>query len=184
MIIKKRELTNFKSSHGHKAEVAIMTAFCFMYDLEPGSVTRGNFPDYDFTIGSPSNNRTFELKISSKGLHNGTIELGRADGRPSGLSITKAVFHMFLNPCGSGRAKLRIIPTYDLKAYYSIDHHNTFITQTNGDEIGSLLAPFNIMNFKDLMVGECDYDIQTQKFDTSTFKPNDYALKMVKDFIK
>ena len=175
MIININELTNFKSDHSYKAEIAIMNAICFMYDLLPGSVTTGNFAPYDFSI----NDKTFELKISSKGTSNGVIELSKADGRPGGLSATEADYHIFLNPAGGNIAKLRIIPTYELIAYYNTNTGTSFKTDTVGDKIGSVLAPLNFRNFNDLMVGECSCDFKSKTFNTHTFKSNSFAQSKI-----
>ena len=170
MIIQLDKLTDFNSPHGRQAEIAVMNAVCFTYDLEPGPVTSCNFADYDFSI----NRKTIELKISKFGTTNSLMELGKTDGRPGGLTATKADFWMFLNPGGNNIAKLRLIPVWELIAWYSIDR-GSFETKTEGDKIGSVLSPLNFKNFKDLMLGECDYNFNKKTFDTSTFKGNSFA---------
>jgi len=180
MIIKINDLTNFKKNHGRNAEIAVMVSVCFLYDLTPGEISSGNFPGWDFKI----NGKKIELKISSKGTSNSVIELGRADGRASGLSASDADYYMFLNAAGQNLGKLRIIPAYELNMYYSKDHGNTFETKTIGDKIGSILAPLNFRTFNDLMIAECDYNHTKQEFDTSTFKSNSYAVKMFNDYFK
>jgi len=160
-----------------------MNALCHFYNFEPGSVARGYFSDWDFSI-QLSENRiiTFELKISASGTTNGSIELARADGRASGLTATKSDYYIFLNSAGN-IGKLRIIPTKELKTFYK-SPKNTFTTQTNGDKIGSLLAPLNFKNFNDIMILECDYNSNKQEFNTDTFKPNSYAKRMIHNYIR
>jgi hypothetical protein len=180
MIINVNKLTDFKSGHSRQAEVAVMNALCYFFDLEPGHVTSGNAPDYDFAIG----NTTIELKISSKGTY-GVIELSKADGRPGGLSATKADLHAFLNPAGCGIGKLRLVRTYELKRYFSIDRNDLIETKTQGDKIGSILAPLDLRNFEDLFVLECDVQSSERglEFDTSTFRINDYGKNNIGKYI-
>jgi hypothetical protein len=182
MIINVKKLTDFRSGHSRKAEVAVMTALCFLFDLEPGEVTKGNSPEFDFRIG----HTTVELKISSKGT-NGLIELSKADGRPGGLSATKANIHAFLNPASDEIAKLRLIHTYELQHYYNRDCIEKIVTATAGDKIGSVLAPFNIREFNDLFVAQCDCETvpgRGLEFDTQSFKVNHYGRTKIHDYIR
>lgn len=181
MIINVKKLTDFKSGHSTKAEIAVMNSMCFLFDLEPRGVTTGNAPGYDFRIA----NTSIELKISSKG-EDGLIELAKADGRPGGLSATKSDLHAFLNPAGNGIAKLRLIRTWDLRQYYSIDRGDLFETETVGDKIGSILAPFNIRNFDDLFIAQCQCEFANDglRFDTHTFTANDYGRSKIHEWIK
>jgi len=178
MIINIPKLTDLQSNHSYYAEIAIMNALSYHYDLNPGGVSTGNFAEYDFIV----NNRTFELKVSSKGTSNGVMELSRADGTPAGLSASKADFYIFLNSAGS-IGKLRIIKTSALKLFYKGNRNNTFTIQTQGGKLGSILAPLDFKKFNDLMVLECQYNFKKKEFDTHTFKTNPYAKKMLHNFI-
>jgi len=178
MIIQIKELTNFQSSHGYDAEVAVQQAVSVLYGLSPGRVTQGYVSEFDFVL----NNQTFELKISSKGMKSAVIELARADGRPSGLSSTKAQFHMFLNNAGKV-GKIRLIKTEDLKNYYSTERPGTYLTKTDGDKIGSKLAKLDFTLFNDLMIAEMDYNYKTKEFDTSTIKGNSYANRFIQSYL-
>jgi len=132
MIINVKQLLDFKSGHGDIADLAIMSSICSLFELRPTEVTKGFYPGYDFVI----ENTKIELKTSSKGL-DGLIEIARADGRASGLSVTEADVYAFLNPAGNGKAKLRLIHTFELKRYiekYSGD--DVIETKTVGDRIG------------------------------------------------
>lgn len=72
-------------------------------------ITTGYNPAYDCVI----NNRTYEIKIQSQYMIE--IEYAYADGRPSGLSLTEADFHVFVNiPQGRSVGKVRVIPTAHL----------------------------------------------------------------------
>lgn len=179
MIISVPELTNFQSSHGYDAEVAVQQAVSALYGLSPGRVTKGYVSDFDFVL----NDQTFELKISSKGLYDSKIELARADGSPSGLSATKAKFHMFLNNSGSV-GKVRIIRTSELKDYYSVPRPGTYTTQTRGDKIGSTLSKLDFKLFNDIMIAEMRYNGRTKEFDTSTIRGNSYASRFLGNFLK
>lgn len=181
VIVNVNQLTDFRSGHSRKAEVAVMNAICFLYDLEPKEVTTGNVPGYDFRI----QNTKIELKIASKGT-NGVIELGRADGSPSGLSASTADVYALLNPAGNNTGKLRLIHAYELKLFYQkLDPNNLIITATHGDRIGSALAPFNIRNFTDLFIAECDcrFSESGLEFNTNTFRANDFARQKISDYI-
>lgn len=182
MIINVGKLTDFVSGHSLQAEIAVMNALCFLFDLEPRGVTKGNDARYDFMI----QNTKIELKVSSKGVY-GLIELSRADGSPSGLSATEADIHAFLNPAGRDTAKLRLIHTYELLRFYDkFPEDKKIITRTNGDKLGSVLAPFDIRNFEDLFVAECKCNFTPNglEFDTSTFKANSFGRTKIGDYIK
>jgi len=178
MIIKIAELTNFNSNHGYDAEVAIQRSVSTLYGLSPGRVTKGYVSAFDFII----NDKTFELKISAKGTKNSVIELARADGRKSGLSSTKARFHMFLNNAGN-IGKIRIIKTSELKDYYSKERPGTFLTETIGDKIGSKLANLDFTLFNDLMIAEMNYNYKTKEFDTDTIRGNSYATRFIHSYL-
>jgi len=178
MLININKLTDFSSDHGHLAEQDIMDVMCKFYKLQPGIVTKGYFSDYDFII----NNKTFELKISSKSTTNSVIEVCRADGRPSGLSATKADFHLFLNNAGN-IGKLRIIRTSELKKHYKNWKNDLLETKTIGDKIGSRLAPLNFKEFNDIMILEMNYNMGLKQFDTNTAKTNSYATRMIHNFL-
>ena len=178
MIIKISELTNFNSSHGYDAEVALQLSVSSLYALSPGRVTTGNVSSFDFAI----NNLLFELKISSKGMKDSLIELERADGRKSGLSNTTSDFYMFLNNAGS-KGKIRLIKTQELKDYYSVPRPGTYTTQTYGDKIGSKLAKLDFTLFNDLMIAEMDYNYKTKEFDTDTIRSNSYAKRFINTYL-
>jgi len=179
MIININELTNFKSTHGYDAEVAVQLSVSSLYELSPGRVTTGYVSAFDFII----NDLLFELKISSKGMKDAKIELERADGRKSGLSSTKSDFYMFLNNAGK-IGKIRLIKTQDLKNYYSVPRPGTYTTQTDGDKIGSKLAKLDFLLFNDLMIAEMDYNYKTKEFDTNTIRSNSYAKRFINSFLK
>jgi len=181
MIINVNKLTDLKSGHSIKAEIAIMNTICYWYDLEPKGVTTGNSPGYDFRI----NNTTIELKISSKG-EKGLIEIAKVDGSPGGLSATKSDLYAFLNPAGNNVGKLRLIRTLELKQHYSKVTDGFIETETVDDKIGSILAPFNIRNFDDLFIAECycEFTDDGLHYDTHTFQPNNYARSMIHQYIR
>ena len=179
MIINIDELKNFKTNHSEIAERAVQQSICNLYGLKPGRLTEGYNSNFDFII----NDKTFELKISSKGVKSAVIELARADGGRSGLTATKSDFYMFLNNAGN-KGKIRLIKTLDLKNYYSVDRPGIFYTKTVGDQIGSKLVRLDLMKFNDLMLAECDYDWKKKEFNTDTFISNTYAKRFITNFIR
>lgn len=175
------KLTDFSIGHGEEAEFAIQNMLARMYNLQRGPMTFGYASEYDFIL----DNTKIELKIASKAT--GTLELGRADGRLSGLSKTQANLYMFLNPSGKGIGKLRAIRTIELKrAMKNLSTNDCFLTQTHGDKIGSLLTHINFRKFDDLMLAEVDCYIENNStvFDTDTVKPaSNYACTFIRKFI-
>jgi len=169
MIIDIAKLTDFTTNHNHDAEVAVQTWMCDVYNLESGTVTQGFDPTFDFVVSG----QRIELKISSKGTSNGMIELMRDNYSPSGLSATKSDIHAFLNPAGNGIAKLRLIKTNELIAFYFRNTKNRTLIPSDGNKRGSYMAPMNFKDHKDLMIGECSY--ADGKFDLSTMKDNTFA---------
>jgi len=169
MIVNVSKLIDFSSNHNRDAEFAIQKWICDAYDLEPGTITHGYDPRFDFVI----NNQLIELKISSKGTSNSMIELMRDNYSPSGLSATKSDIHAFLNPSGKGTAKLRLIKTNDLIAFYFRNTKNRVLIPSDGNKRGSYMAPLNFKDHNDLMIGECSYN--NGDFDLSTMSVNTFA---------
>ncbi len=175
------KLTDFSIGHGEEAEFAIQNALARLFNLRRGAMTFGYESDYDFIL----NNTTIELKISSK--TNGTLELGRADGRPSGLSATTADIYLFLNPSGKGVGKLRAIKTSELKqTLNNIAADECTLTNTVGNKVGSMLTFVNFRDYNDIMLAEfdCYTENGTTVFDTDTVRTNKYARNFVGQLIK
>ena len=177
MIINIPKLTDFSTNYIYDVEEAVQQMLCKSYNLVPGTISTGYFSNWDFIM----NDKTFELKISSKGLYNSVIELSRANGKPSGLSATTADHHIFINNNGD-HGKVRLIKTTDLKKYYKKDRPGTYTTKTRGDKIGSKLAKLNFKELNDLMIGEIPYDDNLKEFDTF-LRINSYAQRNIYNFI-
>ena len=175
------KLTNFNIGHGEEAEFAIQNTLARLFNLRRGPMTFGYASNYDFML----NNTSIELKISSK--VSGTLELGRADGGLSGISVTTADVYLFLNPSGEGVGKLRAIRTAELKqTLNSISANNCTLTKTVGNKVGSMLTFINFKDYNDIMLAEfdCYPENGTTVFDTDTVRTNQYARKFVNQLIK
>lgn len=174
------KLTDFSIGHSEEAEFAIQNALARLYNLKRGAMTFGNNASYDFIL----NNTKVELKISSK--TKGSIELCRADGRPSGLSATTSDIYLFLNPSGN-TAKLRAIRTAELKkAYGNLSPSRYFTIKSAGDKVGSTMTNIDFKLLNDLMVAECEFCIENgvTVFDTDTIKSNTYASNYICSMIQ
>lgn len=106
------EGTHWKKFSAH-AEVIVQETICNEFGLTKGKHTEGYAPEYDYLI----NNKKVEQKISLKqGLQ---IEFSTYDGRPSGINLTSADYHVYVTPCWSTKAnkfvgKVRLYKTSDL----------------------------------------------------------------------
>jgi len=179
MIVDIRKLTDFSSDHGELAEHAVQALMCKHFNLQPGDVTVGYNPEYDFTI----NNTLVELKFSRNNFQVSKVEVARDNGKPSGLSLTKSDVYAFFSQDSQTTAKLRLIRTADLYAYYltrsTLTHH---CTVTKGDQSGRIELPLNMANVDNLGVGVCKYD--KGLFHLDTFVPDDYAIDNIHKYIK
>jgi hypothetical protein len=173
MIVNLSKLIDFTTNHSQDAESAIQAWICAAYNLNAGEITQGYDPRFDFEV----NDRRVELKISSKGTSDGIIELMRDDYSPAGLSATKADVHAFLNPAGRGTAKLRLIKTSELVAFYFRNTKNRTLIPSVGNKRGSYMAPLDFKDHKDLMIGECSY--ANGEFDLSTMRTNTFAKQNI-----
>lgn len=180
MIVDIRELTDFSSDHGELAERAVQKLICKNFkDLKPGVLTVGYDPTYDFSI----NDTLIELKFTTYNFQVTKVEVARADGRPSGLSLTKSDVYAFFSQDSQTIAKLRFIRTADLYAYYltkqTLTHH---YSPTSGDCAGRTELPLNMSNVNNLGAGVCDYD--DGLFDLDTFRPDPYAVDNIHKYIQ
>ena len=114
MVVDIRKLTDFTSTHCHLAELAVQALICKHFNLKPGVITIGYNPDYDFSIIST----LVELKFSRNNFQVTKVEVARDNKRPSGLSLTKSDVYAFFSQDSQTNAKLRLIKTSDLYAYY------------------------------------------------------------------
>jgi hypothetical protein len=179
MIVDIEELTDFTSDHGLLAEIAVQKLICTNFELKPGVLTMGYNPEYDFGI----NNSLIELKFSRNNFQVTKVEVAREDKRPSGLSLTKSDVYAFFSQDSQTTAKLRLIRTADLYAYYLTKP--TLAQQcfkTKGDHSGRIELPLNMSNLDNLGVGVCDYD--GGLFYLDSFKPDPYAIDNIHKYIK
>jgi hypothetical protein len=179
MIVDIRKLTDFSSDHGVLAELAVQTLICEHFNLTPGVITIGFNPKYDFSI----NNTKVELKFTRNAFDVTKIEVARADKRPSGLSLTQSDVYALFSKDRNGTAKLRLIKTADLYAYYLTRKTLSLsITPASSDCTGRIELPLNMSNVNNLGVGICDYE--DGLFYLDTFKPDEYAVSNIKKYIK
>ena len=179
MIVDIRKLTDFDSDHCELAERAVQSLLCTTFNLQPGVVTVGYNPEYDFSI----NNTLIELKFSTNSFQVTKIEVARNNKTPSGLSLTKSDVYAFFSQDSNGTAKLRLIKTADLYAYYltktSLTHS---CTQSHGDKTGRIELPLNMGNIHNLGVGSCEYS--DGFFYLDTFTPDKFAITNIHKYIK
>ena len=106
------EGSHWKEFSAH-AEVIVQETLCNEFGLTKGKRTMGYAPEYDYILGT----KKIEQKISLKqGLQ---IEFETYDGRPSGINLTTADYHVIITPCWSSNAnkivgKVRLYRTSDL----------------------------------------------------------------------
>lgn len=182
--------TDFSSND--RAEVLVTNAFCYMYGLDNNGGTSGFNPDYDRTI----NNTTVEIKISKN--ENMFIEIGKADGEESGITISKADVHMYINPGATkinGKwvdlMKVRLFNTQDLRnwtAHMAKSRENELVV-FKPSKLGKGSAGFflNVKKEKvaDLFVMGFEYHTNSQGhivFDTSriVMPDNTYAANNIR----
>jgi hypothetical protein len=179
MIVDIRKLTDFDSNYGILAELEVQSLICKSFKLTPGVITVGYDPTYDFAI----NNTKLELKFSRNVFDVTKIEIARADKRPSGLSLTQSDLYALFSKDHNGTAKLRLIKTADIYAYYLTRKIlNYTIIPPSADSPGRIELPLNIHNINDLCLGICDYE--DGLFYLDTFKPDKYAIENITKFIK
>ena len=179
MIVNIQKLTDFTSDHCQLAELAVQSLMCKHFNLRPGVLTVGYNPDYDFSI----NNTLIELKFSTRNFEVSRVEVARNTGKPSGLSLTKSDLYAFFSQDKNNTAKLRLIRTADLLAYYltrpTLSHH---CSAPSGNFAGRIELPLNMSNLDNLGVGVCEYD--DGLFYLDTFKPDPYAIDNIHKYIK
>jgi len=179
MIVDIRKLTDFTSDHGLLAEIAVQALICNHFELTPGVLTIGYNPEYDFGI----NNSLIELKFSRNNFQVTKIEVAREDKRPSGLSLTKSDLYAFFSQDSQTTAKLRLIRTADIYAYYLTKPTLAQrCSATIGDHSGRIELPLNMGNLDNLGVGVCKYD--NGLFHLDTFNADPYAIDNIQKYIK
>jgi hypothetical protein len=179
MIVDIRKLTDFSSNHGELAERAVQSLLCEKFDLRAGVLTVGYNPEYDFSI----NNTLVELKFSRNNFQVTKLEVARDNGKPSGLSLTKSDVYAFFSQDSQTTAKLRLVRTADLYAYYltkpTLTHQCTI---TKGDQSGRIELPLNMVNVDNLGVGVCSYN--NGLFHLDSFVPDNWAINNIHKYIK
>jgi len=179
MIVDISKLTDFESDHCQLAELEVQSILCKNFNLKPGVLTLGNNPDYDFSIQST----LIELKFTTYNFQVTKIEVARDNRKPSGLSLTKSDVYAFFSRDGERTAKLRLIKTADLYAYYlTRPTLSPIYTESIGDHSGRYELPLNMENVPNLGVGICDYN--DGLFYLDTFKVDGYATENIHKYIK
>lgn len=190
MLIYPARLTDLTSLHNYQAEVCIAQWFAqwtkWPVLYEPKA---SYFPDWDFVIAHSNSRKVarVEIKISAKGNYDGSLEISRSDGSPSGLTATTADFYLMLNVASRSTGKIRAIRTEHLRQYAASRIHTAIDLPTRGTNIGSKVLPLNLTSsqIQDLMIAELPWDSSTGAFDfdPARFKYNTFANRNISRFL-
>lgn len=145
--IKSMYLGESKFEYSDKVNEAIIKLLPPLY-VQPDSVLdvkKGFNPWCDVAVVTPNKpTLTFEVKTTNKENGYVQIELSRADGKPSGLSMTKAHYYVILHKTFARTkqiGKLRILKTETLKKiidFYNNKRTNLIVRQPDENGPGSI----------------------------------------------
>ena len=175
MIVDIKQLTDFSSDHCFQAEAEVQKLICENFDFDPGVITMGNNPDFDFSV----ENTTIELKFTTYTPNCVEVEFRDKYGRPSALCKTKADVYAFFCKTSHSQAKLHLVKTSDLLSKLLNRDGNVEIVETLW---GATAFKVNILSCRDLGIATCNYN--DGKFDLSTFKVyNQYVRNNIGKYI-
>lgn len=175
MIVDIKKLLDFESDHCFQAEAEVQKLICKNFGFEPGVITLGNNPDFDFSI----QNTTVELKFTTYDPSCVEVEFRDKHGRPSALCKTKADIYAFFCKISHTQAKLHIVKTSELLSRLLNRDGNATVVKTLW---GATAFKVNILSCYDLGIATCNYN--DGNFDLSTFKVyNQYVRDNIYKYI-
>ena len=175
MIVDVRKLLDFNSDHCFLAEAEVQKLICNNFNLNPGVITLGNNPDFDFSI----QNTPIELKFTTYNPSCVEVEYRDRHGRPSALCKTKSDIYAFFCKTSPTQAKLHLVKTSALLSKLLSRDGNVTEIKT---QWGATALRVNLLSCYDLGIATCKFNNGT--FDLSTFSVyNHYVRENIHKYI-